>query len=63
MRFIHFYLIGYFILVSAAALALWQGGVLARISGLALAITAIVVFGLGILLALTAGRSTAVSPE
>ena len=28
-----FYLIGYFVLVVGAALALWQAGVLARISG------------------------------
>jgi hypothetical protein len=58
MRFIHLYLIGYFLLVIGAALALWQAGVLARIGGVWLAIGAIIVFGLGIMLAVTAGKPT-----
>ena len=32
MRFIHLYLLGYFLLVIGAGLALWQAGILARIS-------------------------------
>ena len=56
MRFIHLYLIGYFILVIGAALALWQAGVLARVSGTWLGIGAIVAFGLGIMLAVSAGK-------
>lgn len=58
MRFIHFYLIGYFILVIGAVLALWQSGVLARISGIWLAIGLLIAFGLGIMLAVTAGEPT-----
>jgi hypothetical protein len=58
MRFIHLYLIGYFILVMGAGLALWQAGVLSRISGDWLLISAVIVVGLGILLAVTAGRPT-----
>ena len=58
MRFIHLYLIGYFILVIGAGLALWQAGVLARISGDWLLISAVIVVGLGIMLAVTAGRPT-----
>ena len=38
MRFIHLYLIGYFVLVVGAILALWQAGALARISGTWIAI-------------------------
>jgi hypothetical protein len=53
MRFIHFYLIGYFVLVAGAALALWQAGVLARISPMWLALSALVVIGLGLLLIAT----------
>ena len=34
MRFIHLYLIGYFVLVVGAGLALWQAGVLARVGDL-----------------------------
>src|SRR6185369_1672229 len=51
MRFIHLYLIGYFVLVVGAVLALWQAGVLARVSGSWLAIGMLIVFGLGIMLA------------
>ena len=58
MRFIHLYLIGYFVLVLGAALALWQSGVLARISITWLGIGAIIVIGLGILLAVTSARPT-----
>ena len=56
MRFIHLYLIGYFILVVGAALALWQAGILARVSGAWLGIAAVVAFGLGIMLAVSAGK-------
>ena len=58
MRFIHLYLVGYFILVVGAVLALWQAGVFARISAIWLAIGALIVFGLGIMLAVTAGKPT-----
>jgi hypothetical protein len=58
MRFIHLYLIGYFVLVVGAVLALWQAGVLARVSGIWLAISALIVFGLGIMLAVTAAKPT-----
>jgi hypothetical protein len=58
MRFIHLYLIGYFVLVVGAALALWQAGVLARISGIWLAISTLIVLGLGIMLAVTAAKPT-----
>lgn len=63
MRFIHLYLIGYFILVAGAALALWQAGVLARISPLWLVITALIVVGLGLLLAVTSVRPTTITRE
>jgi hypothetical protein len=58
MRFIHLYLIGYFVLVVGAGLALWQAGVLARLSGVWFAIGALIVIGLGIMLAVTAGKPT-----
>jgi hypothetical protein len=56
MRFISIYLIGYFILVVGAALALWQAGILARISGTWIAIAALIAIGLGIMLAVSAGK-------
>lgn len=63
MRFIHLYLIGYFILVIGAGLALWQAGVLARIPAIWLFISSIIVVGLGILLAATTVRPTTITRE
>jgi hypothetical protein len=63
MRFIQLYLIGYFVLILGAALALWQAGVLARISGVWIAISAIIAIGLGIVLAVTSGKPTTITRE
>jgi hypothetical protein len=63
MRFIHLYLIGYFVLVVGACLALWQAGILARISPIWLAIAALVVVGLGLILAVSSVRPTTISRE
>jgi hypothetical protein len=63
MRFVHLYLLGYFILVTGAALALWQAGILARISPTWLMIAGIIVVGLGILLAATSTRTTTITRE
>ncbi len=60
MRFIHLYLIGYFILILGAGLALWQAGVLGRIPGVWLGIAAIIAVGLGLLLAVTSVRPTTI---
>jgi hypothetical protein len=56
MRFIHLYLIGYFVLVIGAGLALWQAGVVQRVSPAWLGISALIVIGLGIILAVTSTR-------
>jgi hypothetical protein len=58
VRFIHLYLIGYFLLVVGAGLALWQAGVLARVSAIWIAISMIILLGLGIMLDVTAGKPT-----
>ena len=63
MRFIHLYLIGYFVLILGAGLALWQAGVLGRIPGIWILISAIVVAGLGIVLAVTSVRPTTITRE
>jgi hypothetical protein len=63
MRFIHLYLIGYFVLVVGAALALWQAGVLARIAPIWILISAVIVVGLGLLLAVTSVRPTTITRE
>ena len=58
MRFIHLYLIGYFVLVVGAFLALWHGGVLAHVSAAWIAIAMVIVVGLGVMFAVTAGKPT-----
>lgn len=56
MKFINLYLVGYVILVVGIALALWQSGLLARISPVWIGIGAIVAVGLGIMLSVSAGK-------
>ena len=63
MRFIPLYLIGYFVLVIGAGLALWQAGLLQRVSGIWVLISALIVIGLGILLAVTSVRPTTITRE
>jgi hypothetical protein len=56
MRFVHIYLIGYFILVLGALAALWYGGVLRHISASWILIGLVIAVGLGIMLAISAGK-------
>ena len=58
MRFIHLYLVGYFVLIIGAAMALYQSGVLVRMSGMWIAISLVIAIGLGIMLAVTMGKPT-----
>jgi hypothetical protein len=58
MRFIHLFLIGYFVLIVGVTLALWQSGVLSRIAPIWLGIGAIIAVGLGIMAAVTSGKPT-----
>jgi hypothetical protein len=58
MRFVHLYLIGYFILLIGAGLALWNAGVLARVDPMWLAISIVIAVGLGIVLAVASVRPT-----
>jgi hypothetical protein len=51
MKFLTLYLVGYFLLLVGAVLALWQAGVLKEIPGVWLGIGAIVAIGFGIMLA------------
>jgi hypothetical protein len=57
MRPLHIYLVVYFLLVIGAGLALWQAGVLGRVSPISLLVAATIVVGLGIFLALTSAPS------
>ena len=53
MKFMRLYLIGYFILLAGAVLALWQSGILKQISALWLLIGLVIAVGLGIVLAVS----------
>jgi hypothetical protein len=56
MRFVHLYLIGYFILIFGALAALWYGGALRQISAMWVLIGVVIAVGLGIMLAISAGK-------
>ena len=56
MKFINLYLVGYIILVVGIAMALWQSGILARVSGIWIVIGAIVAVGLGIMMSVSSGK-------
>lgn len=63
MRFMTFYLVGYFILLVGAALALWQSGILDEIPGVWIAIAAVIAVGLGIMLAVSSSRPAVTTRE
>ena len=56
MRYVQIYLIGYFLLVLGALAALWYGGVLQQISVVWIVIGLAIAAGLGIMLAVAAGK-------
>ena len=56
MKFIHLFLIGYFILIFAGGLALWQTGLLQRVSPIWIVIGALVAIGVGIMMAVSSGK-------
>jgi len=63
MRFLKLYLVGYFILLLGAGLALWESGVLRRIPGVWLGIGVLIAVGFGIMLAVTSGRPAVTTRE
>jgi hypothetical protein len=56
MRYVHLYLIGYAILVIGALAALWYGGALRHIPAMWVVIGVVIAIGLGIMLAISAGK-------
>ena len=53
MKFMRLYLIGYFVLLVGAALALWQSGILRQIPVVWVVIGLIIAVGLGVVLAVS----------
>ena len=62
MKFIHLFLIGYFVLVVGVALALWQTGVLNHVAPIWVAIGLLVAIGIGIMMSVSSGKP-AISTE
>jgi hypothetical protein len=56
MRFVNIYLVGYFLLLIGALAALWYGGVLQQISPIWILIGLVIAVGLGVMLAVSAGK-------
>ena len=56
MRFVHVFLVGYFLLLVGAILALWYGGVLRQLSPVWILIGLVIAIGLGLMLAISAGK-------
>jgi hypothetical protein len=63
MRFLQIYLVGYFVLLLGAGLALWKSGILRQIPGAWLAIGALIAIGFGIMLAVATGRPAVTTRE
>jgi hypothetical protein len=62
MKFIHLFLIGYFVLVVGVGLALWQTGVLNRVAPIWVLIGLLVSVGVGIMMSVSSGKP-AISTE
>ena len=56
MKFIHLFLVGYFVLLIGVGLALWQSGVLKSISPIWIFIGIVVAVGIGIMAAVSSGK-------
>jgi hypothetical protein len=63
MKFMRLYLIGYFILLLGAGLALWQAGILQQISGVWIAIALLIAIGLGVVLAVSSASPIVTTRE
>ena len=58
MRFIHLFLVGYFVLVLGVALALWHTGILSRVGPIWTIVGGLVAIGVGIMLSVSSGKPT-----
>jgi hypothetical protein len=58
MRFIHLFLVGYFILILGVGLALWQTGMLSHVAPIWIGIGALLAVGVGIMLSVSSGKPT-----
>ena len=59
MSFMRVYIVGYFVLIGGALLALWKADILSRIPLAWIAIGLIIAVGLGVMLSVTSTRPSA----
>lgn len=62
MRFIHLFLVGYFVVILGIGRGLWQMGMFNRVAPIWVGIGALVAVGVGIMLAVASGTPTATEP-
>jgi hypothetical protein len=62
MRFIHLFLVGYFVVILGVGLGLWQAGVFSRVAPIWAGVGALVAIGAGIMLSVALGKPTAAEP-
>jgi hypothetical protein len=60
MKFINMYLVGYFVLIVGAVLAMWQLGVLNDLTPIWISIGVLVAVGIGIMMAVSSGKPATV---
>jgi hypothetical protein len=58
VRFIHLFLVGYFVLILGVGLALWQTGMLSRVAPIWIGIGVLVAIGVGIMVSVSSGKPT-----
>jgi len=56
MRFIHLFLVGYFVLVLGVVLGLWQTGVLSHIAKIWTGVGVLFAVGIGIMMSVASGK-------
>lgn len=56
MRFIHLFLVGYFVLVLGIGVGLWQAGVLSRVAPIWIVVGLLVAIGVGIMASVSSGK-------
>ena len=60
MKFINMYLVGYFVLIVGAVLAMWQLGALNDVTPIWIGIGVLVAVGIGIMMAVSSGKPATV---
>jgi hypothetical protein len=60
MKFINMYLVGYFVLIVGAVLAMWQLGVLNDLTPMWISIGVLLAVGIGIMMAVSSGKPATV---